>query len=81
LSTTCYPLKGSGGLKGAARDIAGLLPKYKFFCKTDVKSYYTSIDHFNLLIKLHDYITDKKSLITSGSSGTGQLTKAGYTMM
>jgi RNA-directed DNA polymerase len=48
LLKTCYPLKGSGGLKGAVRDIAGLLPKYKFFCKTDVKSYYDSIDHFNL---------------------------------
>jgi hypothetical protein len=68
LSKTCYPLKGSGGLKGAVRDIAGLLPKYKFFCKTDVKSYCDSIDYFNLLMKLHDYITDKKLLITSGSS-------------
>jgi RNA-directed DNA polymerase len=68
LSTTCYQLKGNGGLKGAARDISGLLPKYMFFCKTAVKSYYASIDHFNLLMKLHDYITDKKSFITSGSS-------------
>jgi RNA-directed DNA polymerase len=60
LSKTSYHLKRNGGLKGAVRDIAGLLPKYKFFCKTDVKSYYDSIDHFNLLMKLHDYITDKK---------------------
>ena len=48
LSKACYHLKGNGGLKGAVRDIAGLLPKYKFFFKTDVKSYYDSIDHFTL---------------------------------
>jgi hypothetical protein len=60
LSKTCYHIKGNGGLKGAVRDVVKQLPKYKFFCKTDVKSYYDSIDHFTLLMKLHDYITDKK---------------------
>jgi hypothetical protein len=60
LSKACYHLNGNGGLKGAVQDIIKLLPKYKFFCKTDVKSYYDSIDHFTLLMKMHDYITDKK---------------------
>jgi hypothetical protein len=33
LSTTCYQLKGNGGLKVAARDIAGLLPNISFSVK------------------------------------------------
>ncbi len=60
LSKACYHLKGNGGVKGAVRDVTSLLPKYKFSCKTDVKSYYDSIDHFTLLMKLHDYISDRK---------------------
>ena len=38
LLKTCYHLKGHGGLKGAVRDVMKQLPKYKFFCKTDVRS-------------------------------------------
>lgn len=59
LLKTCYHLKGHGGLKGAIRDVMTQLPKYKFFCKTDVNSYYDSIDHYTLLMKLHDYIDDR----------------------
>jgi hypothetical protein len=59
LLKTCYHLKGHGGLKGAVRDVMKQLPEYKFFCKTDVQSYYDSIDHYTLLMKLHDYIGDR----------------------
>ena len=59
LLKTCYHLKGNGGLKGAVQDVMNQLPKYKFFCKTDVNSYYDSIDHYTLLMKLHDYINDR----------------------
>ena len=59
LLKTCYHLKGHGGLKGAVRDVMKQLPQYKVFCKTDVQSYYDSIDHYTLLIKLHDYIDDR----------------------
>ncbi len=59
LLKTCYHLKGNGGLKGAVRDVMKQLPKYKFFCKTDVYSYYDSIDHYTLLMKLHTYIEDR----------------------
>jgi hypothetical protein len=52
-------VKGNGGLKGAVRDVMDNLPGYKFFCKTDVKSYYDNIDHYTLLMKLHDYIDDR----------------------
>ncbi|MCP3873436.1 MAG: hypothetical protein GY699_09820 [Desulfobacteraceae bacterium] len=60
LSEYCYHLNGhGGGLKGAVRDAMDDLPKYKFFCETDVKSYYDSIDHYILIMKLHDSIGDK----------------------
>ena len=59
LLKTCYHLKGHGGLKGAVRDVMKQLPKYKFFCKTDVHSYYDSINHYTMLMKLHDYIEDR----------------------
>lgn len=59
LLKTCYHLKGHGGLKCAVRDVMKQLPKYKFFCKTDVHSYYDSIDHYTMLMKLHDYIEDR----------------------
>jgi len=59
LLKTCYHLKGHGGLKGAVRDVMRQLPRYRFFCKTDVYSYYDSIDHYTLLMKLHDYINDR----------------------
>ncbi len=58
LSDSCYHLKGNGGLKGAVRDVSDHLPDFEFFCKTDVKSYYDSIDHRILLLRLHDYIHD-----------------------
>ncbi len=56
---SCYHLKGHGGLKGAVRDVMENVPEYKFFCKTDVKSYYASIDHYTLLMRLHDYISER----------------------
>ena len=59
LLRSCYHLKGHGGLKGAVRDVMNQLPKYKFFCKTDVYSYYDSIDHYVLLMKLHHYVEDR----------------------
>ena len=59
LSKACYHLKGHGGLKGAVRDVIKLLPRYRFFCKTDVRFYYDSINHFTLIIKLYEYISDR----------------------
>jgi len=51
LSKTCYHLKGHGGLIGAVRDLIKLYTKYSFFYKTDMRSYYDSIDHFILYMK------------------------------
>jgi hypothetical protein len=44
-SKGCYHLKGHGGLKRAINDVLTHYPKNRFFCKTDVKEYYDSIDH------------------------------------
>ena len=62
LSKTCYHLKGHGGLKGAVNEVLKHYPKYRFFCKTDVKSYYDSIDHYTLLMKLHTYTRHRKTI-------------------
>ncbi len=59
LSKACYHLKGHGGLKRAVQEVLRNYPYYRFFCKTDVKSYYDSIDHFILMLKLHDHIADR----------------------
>ena len=60
LLKTCYHLKGHGGLKGAVRDVMKHLPKYRFFCKTDVHSYYDSIDHCALIMRLHEFIHESR---------------------
>jgi RNA-directed DNA polymerase len=59
LSPACYHLKGHGGLKGAVRAVLEALPRYRFFCKTDVRSYYDSMDHCTLLLQLHEHIRDR----------------------
>ena len=60
LSKDCYHLKGNGGLKGAVREVIQEYGKYPFFCKTDVLSYYDSIDHYTLLMKLHPHVSDRR---------------------
>ncbi len=45
LLPTCYHLKGHGGLKGAVRAALDASPAYPFVCKTDVKSYYDSVQN------------------------------------
>lgn len=59
LNRACYHLKGHGGLKGAVREAIKVMPRYRFFCKTDVRSYYDSIDHYTLLMQLHKHIWDR----------------------
>jgi len=59
LPKACYHLKGHGGLKGAIREVMEKYRNYRFFCKTDVRFYYDSIDHYTLLMKLHDFLSDR----------------------
>ena len=48
LSRRCTHLKGQGGLKGALRQVRAALPRARFVCRTDVASYYASIDPHRL---------------------------------
>ena len=58
LSLYCYHLKGHGGLKGAVRNVAENMGEYTFVFRTDVKSYYDSIDHHILISKLGTLVKD-----------------------
>ena len=57
-SPRCTHLKGHGGLKGAVRQVQQALPDHRFVLKTDVQSYYASIDHCLLMDRLAQYIKD-----------------------
>src|SRR5262249_31626318 len=58
LSQHCTHLKGHGGAKYAVRQVIQQLPAYTFVLKTDVQSYYASIDHHRLLDRLAVYLPD-----------------------
>ena len=58
LSEHCYHLKGKGGTKGCVMQIKQDAESYNFVCRSDVNSYYATIDHFILLKQLEGFIPD-----------------------
>jgi len=62
VSKRCVHVKGHGGVKAAVRAVWAQLPHHRFVLKTDVQSYYDSIDHFLLLEKLAVHVKDRKVL-------------------
>jgi hypothetical protein len=58
LSPQCFHLAGRGGLKGALRQVADQVGGYDFFYRTDVKSYYASINHGLLMAQVEQYVQD-----------------------
>ena len=62
VSPSCTHIKGHGGAKAAVRQVMAHLPTNSFVLRTDVKSYYASIDHFLLLDQLAEIIRDKRVL-------------------
>ena len=58
-SRRCTHLKNHGGAKYAVREVIGHLPQHQFVMRTDVKSYYASIDHHMLLEMLTRYVKDR----------------------
>ena len=66
LSKRCFHIKGSGGRKrggkAAVREVLQQLPQNRFVLKTDVQSYYASIDHNLLLDRLAEFIQDPRVL-------------------
>jgi hypothetical protein len=67
-STRCTHLKGHGGLQYAVRAVVAALPQQRFVLKTDVRSYYASIDHQLLLDRLAVHIADQQVLNLIGQS-------------
>jgi RNA-directed DNA polymerase len=59
MSRRCVHVKGHGGAKAAVRQLLAHLPQHRFVLKTDVKSYYASIDHVLLHEELSKHIQDK----------------------
>lgn len=62
LSKHCTHIKGQGGGKGAVRKVIERLPEYRFVLKTDIRSYYASIDHQLLMDRLAALIKDRRVL-------------------
>ncbi|MCP4079096.1 MAG: hypothetical protein GY743_02485, partial [Planctomycetaceae bacterium] len=58
LSPRCTHVKGHGGLKQSIVDIQHHLDDYQYVCKTDVKSYYESIDQYLLIDMINDTVQD-----------------------
>jgi len=58
-SERCTHLRNHGGAKYAIRAVIRHLPDHPFVMRTDVKSYYASIDHHLLLDRLARYVKDR----------------------
>ena len=62
VSPRCTHIKGHGGAKAAVRQVMAHLPANGFVFRTDVKSYYASIDHIALMDRLARLIRDRPIL-------------------
>ena len=62
VSPRCTHIKGNGGAKAAVRQVRAALATNRFVLRTDVKSYYASIDHLLLMDRLALYIRDRDIL-------------------
>ncbi len=59
LSPVCMHVKGHGGLKRCVAAVQQNLDAYQFVCKTDVKSFYESINQDILIEQIHQHIENK----------------------
>ncbi|MBO1349179.1 MAG: hypothetical protein EBE86_018105 [Hormoscilla sp. GUM202] len=59
LSHRCFHLAGTGGLKGAVREVAAQIRHHEFVFRSDIKSYYASIYHDVLFNLLSEYVRDE----------------------
>ena len=62
LSQRCYHISGRGGLKGAVRSVQSGLRPGQFFFRSDVLSYYASLDHDIIRQQFAEVISDKTVL-------------------
>jgi hypothetical protein len=62
VARSCTHVKGHGGAKAAVRAVWRHVPEHRFVLRTDVKSYYASIDHHRLFDQLAEVIEDRAVL-------------------
>lgn len=62
LSPRCAHVKGNGGAKAAVRQVRDRLARNRFVLRTDVKSFYASIEHVLLMDRLADHVGDRRVL-------------------
>ncbi len=62
VSPRCTHVKGHGGAKAAMQQVMAGLGDNRFVLRTDVKSYYASIDHVLLLDRLAVHVRDRTVL-------------------
>jgi RNA-directed DNA polymerase len=62
VSSRCTHVRGNGGAKFALREVRHHLAQNSFVLRTDVKSYYASIDHLMLLDQLAVHVRDRRLL-------------------
>ncbi|WP_353570480.1 reverse transcriptase domain-containing protein [Candidatus Albibeggiatoa sp. nov. BB20] len=56
LSTRCFHLAGNGEAKGCVNAVSETVDNYRFVCRSDVNSYYATIDHGILMKQLRALI-------------------------
>ena len=66
VSPRCTHIKGHGGAKAAVRQVQARLVANRFVLRTDVKSYYASIDHVLLMDRLAQFGLDRTILNLCG---------------
>jgi RNA-directed DNA polymerase len=66
VSPRCTHVIGHGGAKAAVRQVQAGLASNRFVLRTDVKSYYASIDHVLLMDRLAQFIRDRTILNLCG---------------
>jgi RNA-directed DNA polymerase len=62
LSSRCFHLAGNGGAKAAVREVIRNRSRHRFVMRSDVRSYYASIDHDVLFGLLKRHISDSRLL-------------------
>ena len=60
LSPRCFHVKGRGGIKKALQDVRQKMDETSFVMKSDVKSYYASINHELLFEMVKTHIQDER---------------------
>ncbi len=76
VSPRCTHIKRHGGAKSAVRQVDAHLAANSFVMRTDVKSFYASIDHLLLMDRLAIYVKDRGVLNLLGQTCGGPRNEA-----